>query len=87
MKIIKCGLSFNYISFEHDRYNIGNKYEQLSVDFLESYNYKEAVTEVYSRRKKYKIYETWFVNKDMNFKKVNYVDWKNKFYKNDKFLI
>ncbi len=86
-KIIQCGLSFNYISFEHDKYNVGNKYEQLSIDFLNSYNYKEAVTDVYSRRKKYKIYETWFVNKDVNFTKVNYVDWKNKFYKNDKFNI
>ena len=86
-KIIQCGLSFNYISFEHDKYNIGNKYEKLSIDFLNSYNYKEAVTGVYSRKKKYKIYETWFVNKDVNFTKINYVDWKNKFYKNDKFYI
>ena len=86
-KIIKCGLSFNYISFEHDKYDIGDKYEKLSIDFLYSHNYKEAVTEVYSRRKKYKVYETWFVSNDVNFTKIEYSDWKNKFYKSNMFNI
>lgn len=86
-KIINSGLSFNYISFEHDKYSIGNKYERLSIDFLNEFNYKVAITEVYSRRKKYKIYETWFVNNDINFVKTDYETWKNKFYKDERFDI
>tara|TARA_Y200000002_G_C22527625_1_gene598372 strand:+ start:263 stop:892 length:630 start_codon:yes stop_codon:yes gene_type:complete len=86
-KIINSGLSFNYISFEHDKYNIGNKYEGLSIDFLNEFNYKVAITDVYSRRKKYKIYETWFVNSDINFLKTDYETWKNKFYKDERFDI
>lgn len=86
-KIVNANLAFDFISFEHDKYNIGDKYEKLSIEYLKNHNYKVAINDVYSRRKKYKIYETWFVNKDVNFTKVNYVDWKNKFYQNDKFNI
>lgn len=86
-KIIDSDLEFDFISFEHDKYNIGDKYETLSANFLESNNYKIAIKDVYSRNKKYKIYETWFVHNKIDFKEVNYNYWKKKFYKNDKFSL
>ncbi len=86
-KIINSGLSFDFISFEHDKYNEGRKYDDLSYDFLNQNNYKIAVKDVYSRNKKNKIYETWYVNKDINFTEVSYHLWKKTFYKNNKFII
>ena len=86
-KIINAGLSFDYISFEHDKYNIGDKYEKLSLSFLSERNYKIAIKDVYSRNKRGKIFETWFVNKDIDFEEMKYTEWKNKFYVNDKFIL
>ena len=86
-KIINSNLIFDYISFEHDKYNIGDKYEILSKKYLENNNYKVAINDVYSRNKKYKIYETWFIHNDINFEEINYSDWKRNFYKNNKFRI
>lgn len=84
-QIINSNIMFDYISFEHDKYNIGDKYEILSTKFLEKNNYKIAIKDVYSRNKKYKIYETWFINEKIDFKEINYNTWKKKFYKDDKF--
>ena len=75
------------ISFEHDKYNFGDKYEKLSEEYLKMYNYKVGVKNVYSRNKKYKVYETWFVNNEINFNKIEYENWKKKFYKKNKFSI
>ena len=86
-KVISSELNFDFISFEHDKYSIGNKYEDLSIEYLKNYNYKVAVKDVYSRNKRYKIYETWFVNNDMDFEEINYNVWKKKFYKNNKFSL
>ena len=86
-KIINSGLSFSYISFEHDKYNIGSKYEDLSIEFLKENKYKVAIKDIYSRNKKYKVFETWFIKNDINFENVNYSIWKKKFYKNNKFSL
>ena len=86
-KVISSELNFDFISFEHDKYSIGNKYEDLSIEYLKNYNYRVAVKDVYSRNKRYKIYETWFVNNDMDFEEINYNVWKKKFYKNNKFSL
>ena len=86
-KIINSNLSFDYISFEHDKYNFGDKYEKLSEEFLKKCNYKVGVKNVYSRNKKYKIYETWFVNNEINFNEIEYENWKKKFYKKNEFSI
>ena len=84
-KIIKSGISFDYISFEHDKYNEGNIYEKLALEFLSKNDYKVAIEDVYSRNKKQKIYETWFVNNKTNFIEVNYSEWRKTFYKNEMF--
>ena len=84
-KIISSELNFDFISFEHDKYSIGNKYEDLSIEYLKNYNYKVAVKDVYSRNKRYKIYETWFVNNDIDFEEMDYSVWKKEYYKSSKF--
>ena len=86
-KIINTGLIFDFISFEHDKYNEGKKYDDLSFDFLKSKNYKVAIKDVYSRDKEKKIYETWYVHEKINFSEINYHLWKETFYKNNKFKI
>ena len=86
-KIISSELNFDFISFEHDKYSIGNKYEDLSIEYLKNYNYKVAVKDVYSRNKRYKIYETWFVNNDIDFEEMDYSVWKEEFYKSSKFSL
>ena len=86
-KVISSELNFDFISFEHDKYSIGNKYEDLSIEYLKSYNYKVAVKDVYSRNKRYKIYETWFVNNDIDFEEMDYSVWKEEYYKSSKFSL
>ena len=86
-KVISSELNFDFISFEHDKYSIGNKYEDLSIEYLKNYNYKVAVKDVYSRNKRYKIYETWFVNNDIDFEEMDYSVWKEKHYKSSKFSL
>ena len=86
-KVISSELNFDFISFEHDKYCIGNKYEDLSIEYLKNYNYKVAVKDVYSRNKSYKIYETWFVNNDIDFKEMDYSVWKEEYYKSNKFSL
>ena len=86
-KVISSKLNFDFISFEHDKYSIGSKYEDLSIKYLKDYNYKVAVRDVYSRDKRYKIYETWFVNNDIDFKEINYSVWKKEFYRGSKFSL
>ena len=79
-KIIELGLSFDFISFEHDLYSSGDTYEKLSYDFLLSRGYKIGIRDVYSRSKKYKIYETWFINEDVHFNEITYEYWKKNNY-------
>ena len=86
-KVISSELNFDFISFEHDKYSIGNKYEDLSIEYLKNYNYKVAVKDVYSRNKRYKIYETWFVNNDIDFEEMDYSVWKEEHYKSSKFSL
>tara|TARA_X000000950_G_scaffold135297_1_gene168408 strand:- start:168 stop:791 length:624 start_codon:yes stop_codon:yes gene_type:complete len=85
-KIINEGLEFDFISYEHDKYNSGDKYEVLSEKFLLSKNYKISIKDVYSRSKKHKIYETWFINKDIDFENISYDDWKKTKYKKNIFI-
>ena len=85
--LINLKIEFKYISYEHDKYSFGDKYEKLSKDFLFQNGYKVAVDNVYSRNKRYKIYETWFVKNNINYQLIDYPVWKQKFYKNNVFKI
>ena len=60
------------LSYEHE--NIIQVKKVLSEKFLLGKNYKIAIKDVYSRSKKHKIYETWFINKDIDFENISYDD-------------
>ena len=45
-KIIDAGLVFDFISFEHDKYNEGNKYDDLSYAFLSTNDYKLSLIHI-----------------------------------------
>ena len=83
--LIQLNLQFSFISYEHDKYNYGDKYEKLSKEFLINHGYKIAVDNVYSRNKKYKIYETWFVDNKIDFKQVDYQKWREKNFSSGEF--
>ena len=72
---------FDFISFEHDRYKLGDKFEKQTKNFLLDNGYKIAIDDVYSRDKKKKIYETWFVGSKIDFIKIEYKDWKKALHK------
>lgn len=83
--LIQINLQFSFISYEHDKYNYGDKYEKLSKEFLINHGYKIAVDNVYSRNKKYKIYETWFVNNKIEFEQIDYQQWRDKKFSSGEF--
>ena len=86
-KIINAGLTFDFISFEHDKYNEGSKYDDLSYNFLLKNNYKVAIKDVFSRNKKNKIFETWYINEKIDFNEMDYGLWRKRHYKNNKFIL
>lgn len=82
--VINAGISFDFISFEHDDYwvknytNDKNDYHKLAIDFLSKNNYKIAIDDIYPKNKPKKIFETWFVNNSIDFISTDYVSWKKK---------
>jgi hypothetical protein len=73
-RIINQGFTFNVITFEHDRYQADKKYELAADEFLLDRGYKIAVYDVYYRSPE-KIFETWYINKNIDFKKVSFSEW------------
>ena len=76
-KILKEGLSFDFISFEHDDYTSDESYHKLVSEYLIPKGYKIAVNNIYPKNKKNKIFETWFVNSKINFEPIEFSEWKN----------
>ena len=81
-KIIEEGISFDFISFEHDEYfrknctNDTNDYHTLAIDFLKKNNYKIAIDNIYPKNKPEKLFETWFINNSIIFDEIKYTKWK-----------
>ena len=76
-KILKEGLSFDFISFEHDDYTSDESYHKLASEYLIPKGYKIAVNNIYPKNKKNKVFETWFVNSKINFEPIEFSEWKN----------
>jgi hypothetical protein len=76
-KILNEGLSFDFISFEHDDYTSEESYHKLASEYLIPKGYKIAVNNIYPKNKKNKIFETWFVNSKINFEPIEFSEWKN----------
>ena len=85
-KVIEQGISFDCITFEHDKYQSDIDYDPIVTDFLKKHGYKVAVKDVYRTRKirvpnqkkkeVRKCYmETWFVNNSIDFATLTYEMW------------
>ena len=77
-KVFRDGIEPKLITFETDKYREKIDYEKLAIDFLYPNNYIVAVKDVYSGLKKNKVFETWFINKNINFNHINYREWVKK---------
>jgi|TARA_B100000929_G_C15378655_1_gene377025 hypothetical protein len=77
-KVINDGIEPKLITFETDKYREKIDYEKLAINFLYPKNYIIAVKDVYSGLKKKKVFETWFINKNINFNQINYEKWVKK---------
>lgn len=75
-RVIDQGMSFDYISFEHDDYLNEESYHKIACDYLIPKGYKVAIENIFPKNKTNKIFETWFINKDINFKKIEFIEWK-----------
>jgi hypothetical protein len=85
-RVIEQGISFDCITFEHDKYQSDIDYDPIVTEYLLSKGYKVAVKDVYRLRKhrpegsKKKILrkcfmETWFVHNSIDFQEKTYDEW------------
>ena len=78
-KVIEDGVRPNYIAFETDFYREKIDYSDLAFKFLKPYGYKIGVKNVFSNLKTNKIFETWFVRENLDYKTIDYKDWIKKY--------
>ena len=78
-KVLIDGVRPKYIAFETDYYKEKIDYSNLALNFLKPYGYKVGVKNVFSNLKKNKIFETWFVKEELDFKTIDYIEWIRKF--------
>jgi hypothetical protein len=73
-RVIEQGISFDFISFEHDRYQCSEDYHTIANEFLSNYGYKVAVYDVYFKVPT-NVFETWFVKDTVKFDTISYANW------------
>jgi len=85
-RVIEQGITFDCITFEHDKYQSDIDYDPIVTEYLLSKGYKVAVKDVYRLRKyrpegsKKKIHrkcfmETWFIHNSIDFQERTYDEW------------
>lgn len=86
MNVIDQGIVFDCITFEHDDYWREEKgFDETcnsAKEYLNSKGYNVAVDNVFAMRRRKSWYgechyETWYVNKDIDFKTIEYREWAN----------
>jgi hypothetical protein len=75
--VIGQGIKFDCITFEHDYYRSETDYREVVDNYLQSAGYKIAVYNVYFNDDPNLLFETWYVNQDINFDVIEFKDWKN----------
>lgn len=76
-RVIGQGLSFDCITFEHDRYRYRDAdYHTIATEFLEAHGYRVAVYDVYWKRPS-QVYETWYVRDVHARYPISYAEWNN----------
>lgn len=79
-RVVEQGITFDCITFEHDNYanKDGSDYNVIATEYLLSRGYKIAVTDVYAGKNTEAIFETWYVNNDIDFEPVSFNEWKKR---------
>jgi hypothetical protein len=81
-RVIEDGISFDCITFEHDNYASAKRrgsntdYDIEARNYLSERGYRVAVENVYVKSNKDAIFETWFVNNNIDYPTMTYEKWK-----------
>lgn len=75
-RVIEQGITFDCITFEHDKYQSDVDYEPIVTEYLNKQGYKVAVRDVYIWRKRPCYFETWFVRDNIEYTEVTFDQWK-----------
>lgn len=76
-QVIGQGITFDCITFEHDKYQAEVDYDPIVTDYLKEQGYKVAVRDVYRWRKRPCYFETWFVRDNIEYNEINFDQWRN----------
>ena len=77
-RVIEQGITFDCITFEHDKYQSEIDYEPIVTEYLKNKGYKVAVPDVYRWRKRPCYFETWYVNNDIEYDTISFDNWRKK---------
>lgn len=75
-RVIEQGITFDCITFEHDKYQSEIDYDPIVTEYLKEQGYKIAVRDVYRWRKRPCYFETWFVRDNIEYTEVNFDQWR-----------
>lgn len=75
-RVIEQGITFDCITFEHDKYQSEVDYDPIVTEYLKEQGYKVAVRDVYRWRKRPCYFETWFVRDNIEYTEVNFDQWR-----------
>lgn len=75
-RVIEQGITFDCITFEHDRYQSDIDYDPIATEYLLDKGYKVAVSDVYLWKKKPCYFETWYVYNNIDYDIKNFDQWK-----------
>ena len=80
-RVIEQGITFDCITFEHDKYQSVIDIDPAVREYLSNHGYKIAVTDVYRQVKKsIKMFETWFVRDSLEYTSQTYDQWRKQIY-------
>lgn len=75
-QVLNQGITFDCITFEHDKYQSEVDYDPIATEYLASKGYKIAVKDVYRWRKRPCYFETWYVHESIEFKETTFDIWR-----------
>lgn len=75
-QVLGQGITFDCITFEHDKYQSEVDYDPIATEYLASKGYRVAVRDVYRWRKRPCYFETWYVHESIDFEETTFDVWR-----------
>jgi hypothetical protein len=75
-RVIEQGVTFDCITFEHDKYQSDIDYDPIVTEYLKDKGYRVAVRDVYRWRKRPCYFETWYVNQSIDYTEIVFDEWR-----------